>query len=130
MMRNRDKKLLVFFNTCAAVAFYERAFHEVVQLRQLGIKAIHGRMKQNRRHSVIEAFVTAPKGVLFGTDVVARGIDFKSINYIVQVDPPVDPASFVHRIGRTARVSSEGHAIVLLEPVELGFIEFLKLKGV
>lgn len=74
--------------------------------------------------------MSAEKGILFGTDVVARGIDFKAVHVILQVDPPADPQSFVHRSGRTARIGKEGAAIILLEPEELGFREFLKLKGV
>jgi ATP-dependent RNA helicase DDX55/SPB4 len=122
LMVHRDKKVLVFFNTCAAVTFYERAFREVTQLRQLQIRAIHGKLKQTRRARVVEEFVRAEKGILFGTDVVARGIDFQAVHTILQVDPPSDPHSFIHRIGRTARVGREGSAIILLEPEEMGFI--------
>lgn len=53
-MQNRQRKVLVFFNTCASVAFYERAFREVTQLRQLRVRTIHGRLKQAKRAKVIE----------------------------------------------------------------------------
>lgn len=42
--------------------------------------------------------------VLLCTDVAARGLDIDDVGYIVQYDPPQDPATFVHRIGRTARM--------------------------
>ena len=34
------------------------------------------------------------------------------------MDPPTDPAAFVHRIGRTARAGQSGKALVLLLPHE------------
>ena len=52
-----------------------------------------------------------PNGCLFATDVVSRGIDFDHIHYILQVDPPVDPDNYVHRIGRTARINRPGTVI-------------------
>ena len=70
------------------------------------------------------------KGFLIGTDVVARGIDFDDIEYIMQVDPPQDPNFYIHRVGRTARVGRKGSALLFLEPNELSFIDYLKLKNV
>lgn len=42
-------------------------------------------------------------GVLFSTDLAARGIDIPDVDYIIQFTPPQDPSFFIHRIGRTAR---------------------------
>lgn len=35
---------------------------------------------------------------------------------LMQYDPPQDPNVFVHRVGRTARLGKQGHAIVFLLP--------------
>jgi len=35
---------------------------------------------------------------------------------IPQYDPPQDPNVFVHRVGRTARLGKQGHAVVFLLP--------------
>lgn len=48
----------------------------------------------------------------------------------VQFDPPQDPSSFIHRVGRTARMGREGQAIVYLLPEEDTYAEFLRLRKV
>jgi ATP-dependent RNA helicase DDX55/SPB4 len=44
------------------------------------------------------------------------------LDWIVQYDPPQDPAFFVHRIGRTARMGLEGNAVVFLMPNESTYV--------
>ena len=41
--------------------------------------------------------------VLFATDIAARGLDFPTVEWVVQADCPEDVASYIHRVGRTAR---------------------------
>jgi hypothetical protein len=44
--------------------------------------------------------------VLFATDIAARGLDFPSVDWVVQMDCPEDVACYIHRVGRTARYVS------------------------
>ena len=39
----------------------------------------------------------ADKGVLFCTDVAARGLDIPAVDWILQYDPPDDPKEYIHR---------------------------------
>jgi hypothetical protein len=41
-----------------------------------------------------------------------------------------DPAAFVHRVGRTARMGRSGSALALLLPNESSYVEFLRLRKV
>jgi len=69
--------------------------------------------------------------VLFATDLAARGLDFPSINWVVQADAPEDAATYVHRVGRTARYAKGGHALLLLLPSEeQGMLDALKARGI
>ena len=43
---------------------------------------------------------------LFATDIAARGLDFPTVDWVLQVDCPEDVASYIHRVGRTARFIS------------------------
>ena len=45
---------------------------------------------------------------------VARGIDFRGVNYVVNVDFPTSVRSYKHRIGRTARGGATGTALSLV----------------
>jgi ATP-dependent RNA helicase DDX10/DBP4 len=56
--------------------------------------------------------------VLFATDIASRGLDFPEVSWVVQADCPEDPASYIHRVGRTARIMRKGHALLLLTPSE------------
>lgn len=76
------------------------------------------------------AFTAAKAGCLIATDVVARGIDFDHVHYILQIDPPEDPDNYIHRIGRTARINRPGTAILFIENHEEAFINYLGNKGI
>jgi len=46
---------------------------------------------------------------------VSRGLDFRGVSFVVNVDFPVTPESYTHRIGRTARGGARGVALSLVE---------------
>ena len=46
--------------------------------------------------------------VLFATDIAARGLDFPTVDWVVQADCPEDVPSYIHRVGRTARYIAGG----------------------
>jgi ATP-dependent RNA helicase DDX56/DBP9 len=46
---------------------------------------------------------------------VSRGVDFQGVSFVVNVDLPLSADSYTHRIGRTARGSSKGVALSLVE---------------
>ena len=49
------------------------------------LKCLHGRMKQMKRLQVFYEFCEAKQAVLFATDVAARGLDFPTVDWVVQV---------------------------------------------
>lgn len=73
-------------------------------------------------------FCLLAAGCLLCTDVAARGLDIPDVQYIVQYDPPQDPSTFVHRVGRTARMGRTGKALVMLLPHETPYVDFLRLR--
>jgi ATP-dependent RNA helicase DDX18/HAS1 len=50
-----------------------------------------GKQKQNKRTSTFFEFSNAEHGILLSTDVAARGLDIRGVNWIIQYDPPDDP---------------------------------------
>jgi ATP-dependent RNA helicase DDX18/HAS1 len=122
LKRNLTKKVMVFMSTCNSVKFHA----ELLNYIDIPVKDIHGRQKQNKRTSTFIEFCSADSGVLLCTDVAARGLDIPEVDWIVQYDPPDDPKEYIHRVGRTARAGSRGHALLFLMPEELGFLRYLK----
>jgi ATP-dependent RNA helicase DDX10/DBP4 len=75
-------------------------------------------MKETTRLETTDKFSKAKHSCLFTTDVVARGLDFPAVDWVVQVDCPEDADTYIHRVGRTARYEREGRAILFLDPSE------------
>lgn len=120
--KNKDKKVMVFFSTCKAVKFHAELFNYV----DIPVKDIHGKQKQQKRTSTFFEYCNSSSGVLFCTDVAARGLDIPAVDWIVQYDPPDDPKEYIHRVGRTARAGGAGNALLFLLPEEIAFLRYLK----
>lgn len=48
---------------------------------------------------------------MIATNVAARGVDIPDTNLIIQLSPPKDVDTYIHRAGRTARAGKEGICI-------------------
>lgn len=48
--------------------------------------------------------------VLVATDVAARGLHIKNMPYVINYDFPTNLDTYVHRVGRTGRLATNGHA--------------------
>ena len=137
---HQQEKIIVFFLTCAQVDFLTSALLSLDVLAGIKLRSLHGRMVQKKRLKTMEDFrkpecrsgldVSSLAGVLFCTDVAARGIDIPDVDWIVQFDPPQDPAFFIHRIGRTARAGKKGQSLLMLEPAEAAYVPFTRRRGV
>ena len=93
-----------------------------------GSTAIHGNKSQSARQKALERFRQKQVSVLVATDVASRGIDIDGISHVINYDMPVEPESYMHRIGRTGRAGLTGVAISLCtsdERKELTAIERL-----
>ena len=67
---------------------------------------IHGDLAQTARDRVMRQFRDGEIRLLIATDVMGRGIDVSGISHIINYDIPQDCDDYVHRIGRTGRLSS------------------------
>lgn len=109
-------KILVFFSSSKQVHFTYESFRKLrpgIQLLKL-----HGRQKEKARLETTSAFTHASHCCLFATDVVARGLDFPAVDWVIQVDCPEDAATYVHRVGRSARFGRSGKSMLMLLPSE------------
>ncbi|MCA1906028.1 MAG: DEAD/DEAH box helicase [Desulfarculus sp.] len=90
------------------------------QLAQMQVRAdaIHGDKSQNARQAALENFRSGGTRVLVATDLAARGIDVEGVTHVINYDLPMDPESYVHRIGRTGRAGAAGVAISFCDSTE------------
>uniref|UniRef100_A0A182NQS2 ATP-dependent RNA helicase n=1 Tax=Anopheles dirus TaxID=7168 RepID=A0A182NQS2_9DIPT len=122
-IRSRNiKKAMLFFPTCSCVEYWSVAMAALIQSMQ--VLALHGKMK-SQRFRILKSFRDADSALLLCTDVLARGVDIPEVDWVLQWDPPSNAAAFVHRVGRTARQGSEGNALIMLQPTEDAYVEFL-----
>ena len=75
---------------------------------------LHGDLNQNQRTRNLERFVKGHVRVLVATDVAARGIHVDDVALVIQVDPPEEYKTYLHRSGRTGRAGKEGVVITLI----------------
>jgi ATP-dependent RNA helicase RhlE len=87
-------------------------------MASISAAAFHGNKAQNARQRALNDFTMGHIRVLVATDIAARGIDVSNITHVVNFDMPLDPETYVHRVGRTARKGNSGIAISLCDPSE------------
>jgi len=97
-----------------------------LSLRGFPTEALSGHLSQSAREHVLNRFRRHQIKVLVATDVAARGLDIDGISHVFNYDPPQDPETYVHRIGRTGRAGKTGVAISLITPKERWYIRRLE----
>ncbi|KAL6244169.1 ATP-dependent RNA helicase dbp4 [Rhinocladiella similis] len=126
---NTKKKILVFLSSGKQVRFVYESFRHLQP--GLPLMHLHGRQKQTARLDITTKYSNSKYACLFSTDVAARGLDFPSVDWVVQVDCPEDADTYIHRVGRTARFERDGRAVLFLDPSEEeGMLAALEKKKV
>ncbi|XP_008290726.1 putative ATP-dependent RNA helicase DDX52 [Stegastes partitus] len=85
-------------------------FHELVY-EGINVDVIHADRTQQQRDNVVNSFRSGKIWVLICTALLARGIDFKGVNLVLNYDFPTSAVEYIHRIGRTGRAGHQGKAI-------------------
>lgn len=131
LSKHPQAKLLIFVSKkvdCEHLGY--KIFSE---LKLTNIATIHGDKSQDQRNNVIEDFRKNVLKVVIATDVAARGLDVKDIDFVINYDFPGDMDTYVHRIGRTGRAGKTGVSISFLTPSNYALvsklIEVLKLSN-
>ena len=121
-LSNTSGSVLVFVNTKRGTERLART------LASAGIKAtsLHADRTQTLRLAAIGGFRSGRYRVLVATDVAARGLDIEGIECVVNFEVPPNRDTYVHRVGRTARLDAKGSALTLAAPDELQAIKALQ----
>ncbi|ESW29568.1 hypothetical protein PHAVU_002G080600 [Phaseolus vulgaris] len=86
------------------------------------VDVIHSDLSQQERENAVDNFRAGKTWVLIATDVVARGMDFKGVNCVINYDFPDSASAYVHRIGRSGRAGRTGEAITFYTEDDIPFL--------
>jgi ATP-dependent RNA helicase DDX52/ROK1 len=78
------------------------------------IAVLHAGLSESARARVMAGVRRGDIWVVVTTDLLARGVDFRGLNGVVNYDVPTSVAAYVHRAGRTGRAGRKGGVVVTL----------------
>ena len=104
------EKSMIFVRTKASAESLSES------LTQAGVPSarLHGDLNQSQRNRNLERFTKGAVRVLVATDVAARGIHVDDIALVIQLDPPLEYKTYLHRSGRTGRAGKEGTVVTMI----------------
>lgn len=103
---------------------------KILAQAKISSAAIHGNKSQSARQNALKNLKSGDIRILVATDVAARGIDIDELSHVIIYDVPLEPESYVHRIGRTGRAGLAGHSIMLCDASEINQLkQIVKLIG-
>ena len=111
LLRDNDVPSLIIF---ASTKVKVKQLTKELQKEGLNAKPISSDFEQSEREAILNEFKSKKLPILVATDVISRGIDIDNIDMVINYDVPNDPEDYIHRIGRTARASSEGEAVTFI----------------
>lgn len=125
----RPQKTVCYLSTCAGVDYWSRILPSLLPTG-FSLVSLHGKQPAAIRDRNFNRFTSSVSStVLLTTDVAARGLDIPLVDLVVQLDPPSDPKTFVHRCGRAARAGRKGLAVTFLTTgTEESYVPFLALR--
>ncbi|KAI9493613.1 P-loop containing nucleoside triphosphate hydrolase protein [Zychaea mexicana] len=89
----------------------------------INVEVIHSDRTKAQRDSIINQFRLGRIWVLIATELMARGLDFKGVNLVINYDFPQSVASYIHRIGRTGRAGRAGEAVTYYTKDDLQYLK-------
>lgn len=78
----------------------------------------HGGMEQDEREKALIKFKNCTYHTLICTDLGSRGLDISAIQHVVHFQFPQSEEAFIHRNGRTARMTANGSSYLLINREE------------
>ncbi|MEM8709923.1 MAG: DEAD/DEAH box helicase [Planctomycetota bacterium] len=90
------------------------------------VTLLHGDKKQGARGRALQGFKDGEFDVLVATDLASRGLDVDHVSHVINYDVPLDPDTYVHRIGRTGRAERAGVAYTFVSRGDLDAVRAIE----
>ncbi len=110
LCQNTNESTIVFCNHRDTV---ERISEYLTEMGVINT-FFHGGLDQTERERTMIKFRNGSSNYLITTDLAARGLDIPEIKYIIHYHMPPKEDGFIHRNGRTARMSATGTSFLLM----------------
>jgi ATP-dependent RNA helicase DDX52/ROK1 len=96
-----------------AQALFEELLYDGIH-----VDVLHAGRSKTARDNAVARFRRGDTWVLICTDLMARGVDFRAVNMVINYDLPTSGITYVHRIGRCGRAGRKGKAVTLFTEVD------------
>jgi len=125
LVHNTKKlKAIVFINKSEEL----EVFTDKLKHHNLKVDCLHGSWDKAKREKAIRDFTNDKINLLVASDVAARGLDFKGVTHIINIDIPDVPKIYLHRAGRTARAGAKGTTISIVGEYEVKILKKIEKK--
>ncbi|PWA64912.1 P-loop containing nucleoside triphosphate hydrolases superfamily protein [Artemisia annua] len=94
-----------------------------LKFEDIRVDVIHSDLQQSERENAIDNFRAGKTWVLIATDVIARGMDFKGVNCVINYDFPDSSSAYIHRIGRSGRAGRSGEAVTFYTDADVRYLK-------
>ena len=115
LTKHRKDKVIIFTHTKRNT----QTISKILEADGFSAGMLNGDMTQGKRQATLNDFKTNKLKILVTTDVAARGLNMDQVDLVINFDVPIDPHSYIHRIGRTGRNGESGRAIMLVSDLEI-----------
>ncbi|KRT85552.1 helicase [Oryctes borbonicus] len=106
----------VTFSQCLVFTNYQGRAESISNtLNRKGWNSMHisGIQSQSERLKVMSSFREGKCRILLSTDLSARGIDAANVDLVINYDVPLEPSTYLHRMGRAGRFGSHGVCVTI-----------------
>jgi superfamily II DNA/RNA helicase len=124
--QHTTKKHFIFFNSPSVLLYIKALLAKLTEnihplLHVTDLFALHEKMADAAKFTEFGKFLRHQCGekakggaVMLCTDVAAFGLDVRDVDYVYHFEAPTTERSYIHRIGRVARMGMRGSSILLL----------------
>ena len=86
-------------------------------------------MTHTQRAKALEKFKSGECKIMIASDAATRGIDIQNVDIVVNYDAPVFARTYIHRVGRTARMGKQGIAVTVMAKHEVRHFKSIVRKN-
>ncbi|MEM0147978.1 MAG: DEAD/DEAH box helicase [Candidatus Micrarchaeaceae archaeon] len=118
------KKAIIFVST----KIEADKVYSFLASQQFSVVLMHGGLTQAKRENSLNQFRNSHQ-FLIATNVASRGLDIPDISDIISFDAPEDTYTYIHRVGRSARMGKVGRAFTIISKKDISLIKGIAFQA-